>query len=70
MKVMRKITKNKLLLAVSLAILILDLLALDDITTGNEPSYWEEWDILLFSLFFFGLLIYTKLYKIKKSKTN
>lgn len=40
--------------------LLLDFAALNDITTGTEPFKWEEWDFLLLSLIFFGLLIYSR----------
>lgn len=42
-------------------VLILDFLALDDITTGNEPDHTLEYVILaasvvvLFSIYYFGL---------------
>jgi len=49
-----------------LAILGLDWAALDDITTGIESDYWQEWDILLFSGIAFGLLTYSRIAKIRR----
>ncbi len=46
-----------------LLVLLLDLAALDDITTGNEPNYWGEWDVLIASVFVFGLMAYSRLGK-------
>ena len=42
-------------------LLILDWLALDDITTGNEPNYDGEWAILIVSAVVFGFLLYKRL---------
>ncbi|HLB61093.1 MAG TPA: hypothetical protein VJL83_05815 [Patescibacteria group bacterium] len=38
------------------ALVLLDLAALDDITTGNEPDMTGEYAILIFSTFVFGIL--------------
>ncbi len=38
--------KKKLIYAGMLVILVLDFMALDDITTGNEPDYYLEYAIL------------------------
>lgn len=44
---------------VVLVVLLLDWLALDDITTGTEPNYWGEYTILIGSaIFFIALLIF------------
>lgn len=53
--------KKYLLTIFVIGILILDWLALDDITTGNEPNYVGEWATLFVSSAIFGFLIYTKL---------
>jgi hypothetical protein len=37
-------------LAVAAVFLVLDLAALDDITTGSEPSFWQEYLFLALSL--------------------
>jgi len=54
--------ENKLEIFVALLfvflLLVLDWLALDDITTGNEPDLWGEYAILTVSLVIFGILIY------------
>lgn len=42
--------KKTVLIAIILGILILDWLALDDITTGNEPDYFGEYATLLLSV--------------------
>jgi hypothetical protein len=47
-------------------VLLLDFAALDDITTGNQPSNWVEWDFLIASVFVFGLITYSKLVKSNK----
>ena len=54
------------LATVAILLLAIDFAALDDITTGNEPDYWAEWDFLLFSTIIFGLMIYARF---SKSKT-
>lgn len=41
--------KKKLLIAVVILFLILDFLALDDITTGNEPNFTGEYLTLILS---------------------
>lgn len=41
-----------------LILLLLDFAALDDITTGNEPTYLGEYLFLGFSVLVFGLLAY------------
>ncbi len=51
-------------------VLVLDFLALDDITTGNEPNYQGEWDFLLFSLIFFAIMIYVNWESVKKWTTK
>ena len=38
-------------------ILLLDYTALDDITTGNEPNFMEEYAILILSALFFTYLV-------------
>ncbi|MFZ5844966.1 MAG: hypothetical protein ACOY0S_00675 [Patescibacteria group bacterium] len=43
-------------------LLLLDLAALDDITTGTEPNYSGEYAILGVSLLIFGWLAYKWLY--------
>lgn len=55
---MKRINKY-LILGIVLVLLVIDWAALDDITTGSEPNYNGEWDILLFSLIIFGLLLYS-----------
>jgi hypothetical protein len=62
-KLKSKITPLKFLVII---VLLLDFAALDDITTGTEPYKWEEWDFLLLSLIFFGLVIFSKYKKTKK----
>jgi hypothetical protein len=66
--------KKYTILGITFALIILDFLALDDITTGSEPSYWKEWDILLFSLIIYALIIYANhngvLDWVKKKFTN
>lgn len=59
MEILKKVNKPLLLLVI--IILLLDLVALDDITTGTEPNKWEEWDFLLFSAITFSLIAYSKL---------
>ena len=42
---------KKSLIIVSIAILLaLDWAALDDITTGKEPTHWQEWTIVVVSI--------------------
>ena len=41
-------------------LLILDWLALDDITTGNEPNYVGEWSVIAVSVVVFGTLIWLR----------
>ena len=62
---MKKISKY-VMPSIVVLILILDFLALDDITTGNQPNYWGEWDFLIASIFAFGLISYSKLGKSAK----
>lgn len=50
---MKRVRKNWDLIAVTIAVLLLDFAALDDITTGNEPSYVLEYSILGISVFVF-----------------
>lgn len=52
--------KKGLIKAIVIGLLVLDWLALDDITTGNEPNYYGEYGILLFSLVVFLGLIWWK----------
>lgn len=59
MNILKKIITSPLKL-IAFTTLILDFAALDDITTGLEPSKWKEWDFLLYSLIFFGILIYSR----------
>jgi lipid II:glycine glycyltransferase (peptidoglycan interpeptide bridge formation enzyme) len=51
-----------------LILLALDWVALDDITTGNEPDYNGEYMMLAVSVLIFGLLIILHIKKWKKSK--
>jgi len=53
--------KKSLLRAFVIGLLILDWLALDDITTGSEPDYFGEWTIIAASVVIFGLLLSKKL---------
>ncbi|OGM84497.1 hypothetical protein A2376_03300 [Candidatus Woesebacteria bacterium RIFOXYB1_FULL_47_31] len=53
--------KKYLLATFVIGLLILDWLALDDITTGSEPNYDGEWAILIVSAAIFGFLIFKKL---------
>jgi hypothetical protein len=66
MKILKNVNKPLLLLVV--IILLLDFAALDDITTGNQPSNWEEWDFFLFSAVAFSLIAYSKLSTKKVTK--
>ena len=50
--------KKLLLAGFVIILLLLDFAALDDITTGNEPSYIEEYAILIVSAIIFVLLGY------------
>lgn len=65
MSAAKKLVKNPLFYFVFL-VMLLDFAALDDITTGNEPNYWGEWDILFASVFLFGLIAYSRLVKSEK----
>jgi hypothetical protein len=58
--------KKYILPLLVMILLALDWTALDDITTGNEPDYWLEYDTLLFSIIIFVLLTYSNLPLIKK----
>jgi len=50
---------KKLLGAIGLVLLVLiDIAALDDITTGSEPSFILEYSILTISAFIFTILIW------------
>lgn len=60
--------KGLFIIGVVLFLLALNWAALDDITTGHEPNYWMEYDILLFSIIIFGIIIYTKFIDIKQLK--
>jgi len=48
--------KRTIIWVVVLSLLAVDFAALDDITTGNEPSYFLEYAILIISLLIFGVL--------------
>ncbi len=52
--------KKILLRLLVVGLLVLDWLALDDITTGNEPNYIGEWSVLAGSVVVFGVLIWLK----------
>lgn len=45
--------KRYILILTAVILLILDWLALDDITTGSEPNYYGECAILFLSFLFF-----------------
>ena len=45
--------KTAVVIFVSAAFVILDLLALDDITTGHEPNFYAEWATLVISVAWF-----------------
>ena len=47
-------------------LLLLDWLALDDMTTGNEPNYNGEYAILIFSFVIFGLIALSYFRSFKK----
>jgi hypothetical protein len=69
----RKINVPVVIFAITL--FVVNILALDDITTGNEPDFWGEWDFLLFSLIVFSLVVYSnwksvKLWITKKLSSN
>lgn len=50
---------DKLLcLLVFIILLLLDYAALDDITTGSEPSFWGEYLVLILSIPLMLFLIY------------
>lgn len=63
-EMLKKIAKT----AAVLVLLALDWVALDDITTGNEPDYNGEYMMLAASILIFGLLIILHIKKWKKSK--
>ncbi len=48
-----------------LVILLLDFVALDDITTGNEPTLFGEYAMLAVSVIIFAVLIFLYLRKKK-----
>ncbi|OGZ33655.1 MAG: hypothetical protein A2Y98_01845 [Candidatus Portnoybacteria bacterium RBG_19FT_COMBO_36_7] len=48
--------------------IVFDWLALDDIITGSEPNYFDEYAILAASAVFFGVLAYAYLRKKKKEQ--
>jgi len=50
------IIKRILLISIVVFLLALDWLALDDITTGNEPNYYGEYTILASSVIVFGIV--------------
>lgn len=49
---------KKLLIGIVILFLILDFLALDDITTGTEPDFTGEYLILIISAFVFAVAAY------------
>lgn len=54
---------KKLLIGITVIILILDWLALDDITTGNEPNLFGEYAMVAASmpvLLFLGYALFKK----------
>lgn len=60
--------RQALWLFVIFGLLVLDWLALDDITTNQEGNYYLEWSLLILSfVFFFSSLIYF-VYKKNKAK--
>lgn len=68
-----KKASNLITWVIILALLVLNWTALDDITTGHEPSYWEEWDTVVFSLIILGVLSYANRDSLRnwiKNKTN
>ena len=48
--------KRAALPAALLAFLLLDWLALDDITTGNQPSFFWEYSMIIASIVVFGVI--------------
>lgn len=62
--------KKYLLWALIIDLLALDWMALDDITTGNEPSYVGEWIVILLSIPLLGLVLRRLLLRKKVSKTK
>lgn len=57
--------RKALFIALIVAILFLDYAALDDITTGNEPSLTGEYLILVLSVPFLSLLFWNLIQKNK-----
>ena len=55
--------KKATLLIIVFIFLVLDFLALDDISTGNEPSFFGEYAILIVSVAIFGLIGFYDLQK-------
>ncbi|RJQ24453.1 hypothetical protein C4577_07780 [Candidatus Parcubacteria bacterium] len=60
--------KKKLLIILFALVLLLDFAALDDITTGNEPSFTLEYSILIASIPILVFITYQLLHK-KSKKT-
>ena len=52
----KKVLKKVLTISFIIIVLLLDIAALDDITTGHEPKYIGEYLTLLGSIFIFGYL--------------
>ncbi len=53
--------KRPLILTVSVALVALSLLALDDITTGNQPHFRLEWAMVAVTAAWFATLLISKL---------
>lgn len=53
---------------VSVAALVLCWLALDDITTGREPGFWQEWTMVAVGLLWFGALAASCLRRRQRSR--
>lgn len=49
----------KLIGVISIAVILIDYAALDDITTGSEPSFILEYLFLMFSVVWFVILAIT-----------
>lgn len=62
-----KISMKKIIMWIAvIALLVLDWLALDDITTGSEPDFYLEYAILIASFLFFAFVCYKNFYKKQK----
>jgi len=46
-------------IAITAILLILNLLALDDITTGNEPNYYLEYVFLAVSIIIIFIIVFS-----------